>query len=431
LINFLRHNFGLKLLALLLAIAAWGFTRYLDPIEEWQMSFDVDVRLRDGTSLVNRFPPTPNVTAYVSGPVSRLERLRASNMKVILDSRDLVPGETRTVSPRLERRFPGVSVELSPPGFSITVDETSRMDFLPEEVGEGALQPGYFIDERIGLPTSVTVDGAESLVSSVDRVVYRLSYEELTGSAELNVEFTPIDADGHDIANLNLIPPSADLGLSIRPSQALKTVPVVVDYQGTPASNYAMSSLSSNPFMVDLAGPAEILANIMSVRTSPINLTGKISSFEDSVSLIPPSEGVSLSVPSVTVQVAIEQIDTTFTFEGILIDLRGSDNAFIYEMSVPRADVTIRGGPARIAVVTSDLIRPQVDVSGFGPGSYEIPVSVALPSEVRRDRINPSVITVTITERPEPVVEPEPVPEDDEPADEPDPVPESPDSETG
>jgi len=398
-IAMLRHNLSLKLIAFILALTAWGFTRVVDPIEEWQMIMEADVRLSQGSSLVSRFPPDPSVIVYATGPVSRLERLQASNMKVILDGRGIPPGETRAVQPRLERRFTGVQTTFIPSTFDLSMDRLVRKDFAPEEVGEGSLPKGYFIEERIGVPTTVTVEGAATLVDRVKRVIYYLVLTDLSGSTELSVEFDPIDKNGAVVRNLSLTPGSSDIALSVRPSQAMKTVPIVVDYQGTPASNYALTSLSSNPFMVDVTGPEGALAGIMSVRTSPISLTGKTSSFEQSVSLLSPGQGVALSTTHATVHVDIEQIDSTFTFENLPIEKRGTNSAYSYELSVEQVEVTIRGGPARVAQVTADLVRPQVDLSGLGPGAHEVQVSVALPTGVRRDAVSPSSVTVTISEK--------------------------------
>ncbi len=406
----LRHNLGMKIIALLLAITAWGFTRISDPIEEVEIMFDVDVRLSEGTSLVNQLPPTKTVRAYVSGPVSRLERLSATGLKVILDGRDIPLGESRTVHPRLERRFTGVDLEFDPNDFTLTVDRTTRVEFAPEELGEGVLPPGYFIEERIGLPTVVSVDGAASLVEQVDRIVYRVNYSEMTGSTELIVEFIPINAEGHDVQNLTITPGTSDLGFSLRPSLALKMVPITPDYQGNPATNYALTSVSIDPFLVELSGSADALEAVQSVRTEPINLTGKTASFQTSVSLLEPGEGVALSISRATVQVEIEQIDTSFTFEDLLIDKRNTDSSYSYVLSTDRVDITIRGAPDRIANVSSDLIRPQVHLEGLGPGTHDVQVSVALPSEVRSDRISPSTISVTITQI---VIPPEETPPDD------------------
>ncbi|MCK4720463.1 hypothetical protein KAU08_07380 [bacterium] len=409
-----QHNLGIKLLAIILAIAAWGFTRVADPVEEWQLILELDVRTSVGQSLVSRDPGDLSITAYVTGQISRLERLSTTRPKVVLDGRGLQPGVPEMVELRIDRRFPGVSIELEPPKIELTIDETNRKNFVPEEITEGLLPTGYYIDSRSGLPESIAVLGAKSLVELVDRVVYYLNLSALTGSTELSFEFKPIDESGVEIQNLSLTPAIADIGIGLQPSQALKAVPIVVDYQGNPAVNYALTSLSSDPFLVEVAGPAEALSDILSIRTAPLNLTGKTSSFQQSVTLISPSENVSLSVTQANVSVEIEQIESRYTFNDVLIELRGTSPDFSYILNPERVNVTIRGGLGGISGASTDEIRPRVDLDRLGAGTHNIRVTVALPSGVRLDSVEPSLIEITITQQTPETPEPPP---GDEPGD--------------
>jgi YbbR domain-containing protein len=393
----MRYNLGMKILAFVLAVTAWGFTRIADPIEEWQMVFDLDVRLSEGYALVSRFPNDRTITGYVVGQVSRLQRVQASNPRVVLDGRGLLPGEPRSVNLRLDRRFPGVNIELKPSSIDVKVDTYATSTFAPEEITNGRLPAGYYIDSRSGLPPEITVSGAKSLIDNISKVIYDLNLASLTGSTEISVDFKPIDADGNEIANLTLTPKSAGIGIGLQPSQALKSVPIVVDYQGNPASNFALTSLSSDPFLVEVAGPAEALSDIVSIRTEPLNLTGKTSSFDQSVRLINPNDKVSLSASQANVHVEIRQIDTALIFEDILIELRGANPNYDYSLNPDRVDITIRGGLSGISEASSDEVRPRIDLSGLEPGVHDIPVSVALPSGVSLDTVSPLQIEVTIT----------------------------------
>jgi YbbR domain-containing protein len=398
----MRNNLGMKLLALALAVAAWGFTRIADPIEEWQMVFDLDVRLSDGYALVSRFPNDRTITGYVVGQVSRLQRVQTANPKVVLDGRGLQPGEPRTVNLRLDRRFPGVNIELKPSTIDVRVDVFATSTYTPEEVTNGRLPAGYYIDSRSGLPSEISVSGAKSLIDNISNVVYDLDLASLTGSSQIPVEFKPVDANGNDIANLTLTPKTAEIGIGLQPSQALKSVPIVVDYQGNPASNYALTSLSSDPFLVEVAGPSEALAEIVSVRTEPLNLTGKTSSFDQSVRLINPNNKVSLSVSQANVHVDIQQIDTTLIFEDLIVELRGANPNYDYSVNPERVQVTIRGGLSGISEASSDEVLPRIDLSGLEPGVHDVPVTVALPSGVSLDTVTPLQIEVTVTVKGDP-----------------------------
>jgi YbbR domain-containing protein len=395
----MSHNLSLKLIALALAITTWGFTRIADPTEEWQMAFDLDIRLSEGYSLVSRSPNDKTIKAYVTGQVSRLERVQTTNPKVVLDGRNLQPGEPTMVNLRLDRRYPGIHMALTPGEILVVVDATASSTYMPEEVSEGHLPVGYYIDSRSGLPDGVTVTGAKSLMDRVSNVVYHLNMSALTGSTEATVEFSPVDETGNEIANLTVNPKSANIAIGLQPSQALKTVPIVVDYQGNPASNYALTSLSSDPFLVEVAGPAEFLSDIVSVRTEPIDLTGKTASFEQHIALIVPNQNVSLSTTRADVSVVIAQIDTTHTFEDILVELRGTDPNLDYALDSERVNVTIRGSLEGISGATSDEIRPSIDLTGLTEGTHDLRISVDLPSGVRLDNATPSIIKVTISQK--------------------------------
>ncbi len=418
-IPMLHHNLGMKLLALILAVVAWGTLRIVYPIEVWEeITFVVDVVPGENRALVSQFPLDTHIKTRIIGPLSQLERidtLRLQNpqdppLKAVLDCRGIESGKPGLVRPRLNRRYPNVKIIFEPASFQVIVEEKARKEIRTEEVTEGQLPPGYFIEESVGVLSTVRVEGAVSLVGDVDRVIYNLDLSSMTGSTALTIDYIPVDIDGEPVENLLVVPESSNLRISVRSSQALKTVPVVPDYQGTPATNYALTSLSPDPFLVEVSGPGELLMDIASVRTATIELTGRTSSFTEIVDLIRPTDGVSLSVTRVNISVQIRQIDSTFTFENLLIEERNKNSAYRYELSVDRVDVAIRGGPARISQVTSDLIRPQVDYTGLAPGLHTIPVSVALPSGVRKDSVSPSRISVTVTETAPPQDEPDETP---------------------
>ena len=393
----IRHNLPLKLVSLLIAILTWGFLRILDPVEQREMVFTLEERLGE-KALISRFPQDVTVNALVTGSVSELDKIQGLPVKAILDGRSIPPGESRLISPRLDRRFSGIKVEFNPAYFELQVDITALAKIEPEEVGVGTLPQGYFIEERIGVPPEIVVEGARALVDRLGKVVYYLPLDDMTGSTELLAEFVPLDKNGVHVMNLKLDPKTAEIQISIRSSEAFKTVPVVVDYQGNPATNFSLHSISTDPPMVDVNGSPGALADIVSVRTAPIELTGKRASFSDTVPLISPGNGVILSVSEARVTVEIQQIDTTFTFEQLMIEERGQTPGYEYSLSTDRVDVTIRGNPARVSEITADLVRPQVDLTGLGPGTHSVPVSVGLPSGIRKDQVTPANITVVITD---------------------------------
>jgi len=398
-INALKHNFGMKILSLALALVIWGITRAADPYDERTLQPEILVKLKPQTALLSRNPSATHAMVRVRGRASLLDRVQTSNPRIVLDAHSLGVGQTGSLKPRLEPNIRGITAEFESSAYKVSIDELSKAEFAPEQVTEGRLDPGFFLDSVNEDFSVVIVDGAKTLVDKVKRVVYVINLSLLTGSTKLTVQFEARDENNKKIDYLHVTPSSADITINLQPSQASKSVPIVPDFQGQPAANYAVTSISSEPFLGEVSGSTEALAKVVNLRTTPINLTGKISSFEQSVNLIPPSGGISLLTSQVTVSVEIQQISSSATFENLPVEIRGEAPEYDYSLSTDRVNVTIIGGVDRLAQVTSDLIRPQVDVTGLGPGTHEIRVLVALPNSVSKEDISPESVSVTIKQK--------------------------------
>jgi YbbR domain-containing protein len=391
-----RQNLGLRVLSLVLAIAIWGFIGASDPVAEWPMQLAVVVRLSPGMAVVSQKPESPTIDLYVRGRISQLGRLQQSSPRAVLDGRGLTPEVPAEVQPHLDPSLRGIRTEFMRQKFELVIDIQKRAEFQPVEVTEGQLPAGYFIDSRYGVPQTLVVEGATPLVDQVAKVVYRLNLSSLTGSTELSVQFEPIDASGAIIPYITVTPPTADIGISLQPSQAVKTVPVVVDYKGNPAANRVVTGVSFEPSMVGVSGPPERLSSIVNIHTSPIDLTGKAASFEQQVSLLPPG-GVTLVVNRTNVTVTIEELSTVTNFSDLAVDVRGGTEAYTYEISPAQVEVVVEGTLTATSGITSDLIRPQVNVEGLEPGEHEVRVSVDLPTGVKLNSVDPPTVKVTIS----------------------------------
>ncbi|MFH1675999.1 MAG: YbbR-like domain-containing protein, partial [bacterium] len=301
----------MKILSLALALVVWGITRASDPYDERTLQPEVFVKLKPQTALLSRNPSNTHAMVRVKGRASMLDRLQTSNPRVLLDARSLGIGQTSAIKPKLEPNTRGITAEFEQIAYKISVDELTNAEFTPEQVTEGRLDSGFFLDSVNEDFSVVIVDGAKTLMDKVVKVVYVINLSLLTGSTRLTIQFEARDENNIKIDYLHITPASADITINLQPSQASKSVPIVPDFQGQPAANYAVTSISSEPFLGEVSGSTEALAKVVNLRTVPINLTGKTSSFEQSVNLLPSSDGISLLTSRVTVRVEIQQISSS------------------------------------------------------------------------------------------------------------------------
>jgi len=393
----LRHNFGMKLLALILALTAWGFTRALDPIENWVLEAAVEVQLRHGTTLVAIDEYDTTVTVYASGPASRLQRLQSAAPKAILNCRNIPAGEARTVDLRLDRRISGVAVEIEPENFEVTVNDIATREFVPEEVLIGTLPPGLQVNSVTGIPSVVEVSGADTFVNQVDRVIYTVNQWSLSaGSTDLVVDFTPVDELSETVPELAVDPDSSDVEVSLA-SVDHWTIGVYPVYTGDLPPNYRVTGFFPDPQVIGVTGPRELLSEITEITTEPVSLSGHDSTFTQTVRLIAPS-GVTLSTDTVTVRVSIQPVIQPYPFNALPVQIRDTDDAnYEYTFDTTTVDVVVEALPTRTDTVTPDLIIPSISLRGYGPGTHEVTINVGKPSGTQIVSVNPQVITVTIT----------------------------------
>ena len=116
------------------------------------------------------------------------------------------------------------------------------------------------------------------------------------------------------------------------------------------------------------------------------NKSGKI---EDSISItqnlaeeLP--DGVVLTDKDATVALVVdiqEVVETTFELPLSKISLRGSNMAYSYVKSGGQASdkaisLTVRGISGEVNELTTDNLTALVDVTGYGEGEYDLPVTV-------------------------------------------------------
>ena len=89
---------------------------------------------------------------------------------------------------------------------------------------------------------------------------------------------------------------------------AEKTLPIVADVVGAPALGSRVEEVSVEPRQARVVGPAKTLARMVQIRTDPVSVDERDSSFQVSATLAPQSAGVRVrEAQIVTVRVRIGQ----------------------------------------------------------------------------------------------------------------------------
>lgn len=109
-----------------------------------------------------------------------------------------------------------------------------------------------------------------------------------------------------------------------------------------------------------------------------------------------PAGVVPLDQDGVEVTVTLRPVTATRNFE-VGLRLVGTDPDLDYAFGEDRVVITVGGSVADLDRLTGSTIVADLDVSGLGPGTSEVPVAADLPAGVTLVSATPDTVAVTIT----------------------------------
>lgn len=398
-------NIRLKLVALLLATLIWYYVDAADkPIDKL-----IEVPLIEPaplTDLAFRTVLPDKVGLYVKGPLSRIMQIVKANedgiLKAKLDMKNAREGKNEYTIRVTGANLRWLEREIIPDKLEIEIEQYDVTTVTPERDVIGGLNPDTSIVLEKGLPGTVEVSGAKSLVNEVYKVVYQLEETDLIGYAQTTVDFIAQDTAGRRIPNVKIDPPSAEIEIGVRKTGSSRQVTVDYDYYGSTPPGYRVASIIINPSFINIFGPPEILRTIDSVTAEPIDLTGHSDDFiiPRALKLEEHADQVTMKPNIVTIEVKINHITISSSFDGLPIQFEGgADESLIYYSSEPRTvTVTVDGPINEINKLTREMITPMINVRGLGEGLHENrPVSIhILNPNISLVEVVPDIVSVTV-----------------------------------
>ncbi|MFM9107462.1 MAG: YbbR-like domain-containing protein [Chloroflexota bacterium] len=384
--------------SVLIALLIWGWvTTQSDPTQT-----------RDFASLPIQAPQLPEplqiagepgtVNLRVKGPRSAVEDLSRSEIEPRLDLSGVSAPGSYTVPVAIDLPGPLRAEYVDPPRLSIVVDETASrtmpLDVVAEPPTDGTRRLGAITPEY----SEVTVSGPRRLVDQVARVVLPIEIGDRTSNFTGQFNAIALDADRQPIPEVDLRPRRIIVDVEVEARG--RSVPVLVQTFGSPAPGFETVDRVVNPSTVLLDGPDEALADLVSVVTEPISIEGAtapvsarvgLAALPPEVRLVDPADG------QVTVVVQVRQRGVTQTLPDqpvVVTDLGDGLSASVEPASIA---VVIFAAEDQLTAMRAGEVQVSSSVAGLSPGSYELPLSVAVPPGVQWIRTEPEVVTVTIT----------------------------------
>ncbi|MBC7237400.1 MAG: hypothetical protein H5T69_16285 [Chloroflexi bacterium] len=419
----LWDDIGTAILALVLALVVWVNATYQNdrPVEDIFPQPIPITMLNNPTGLVITNDPPDRVQIKIRAFSSSWNTLQSEDFNAVADLAGLGEG-MHAVPVVVSSTDPTVTI-LSVHPSTLYV----RLEPLKQELKEVVVNLtdreevplGYRVYAPEVEPNLVRIEGPSSLVDRVSRLEVNLSLLNERATVEKEMTPQPVDERGQSVTGVLLTPPQVRVRVVIERKQNYREVAVRVRTTGHPARGYYVSGVDVVPATVTVVGPPSVIdamGGLVDTR-GELDISGATRMIAERMELALP-EGVSVvgtkegEKATVLVTVGIDAVTGGTTLE-LPLKVKKLRSDLVAKLSVSEVDVILTGPAILLDELETDLLEAYVDLSGLGPGTYQVkPVVSLLVSQDSKLRdlvvsdISPKSIEVTISEPPTPTPTP-------------------------
>lgn len=419
--NRLIHNWGWKLLSLLLAVCLWAGLITQDPNLTRERRFtDVPITLtnqetlrRNGLIVLSGLEEDNLRLEYFRAEVPQryYDSVTVTNFNPRIDLSRITETGEQEVKISFTTSATYGNVEASNPStLPIVVDEYVTNYRVPVTLNiTGDYPAGFYASSPLVDPGTMAVSGPRSLVDQVAGVRANLDLNLLSaraGTTRLALPLYFVDAAGNVIESNLLEAASASTVLrtvtveqKLYQSKRVKVADAAL-IQGEPAEGYRITGITATPATVLAAGDEEALENILQLfAEAPVNVEGASETFTTEVRLRKPADLVHLSSTSITVCVKIEPIIISRSFENVRVQVDQLPANLRAILSQKNLDVTVTGPMLEVKALRASQVRAFVDASGLEAGEHSMMVQTDVESDnahLFTMKADPESITLTL-----------------------------------
>lgn len=413
----LTNNIGLKLLAFIFAFMLWLLVVNIDDPVGSKTFENIPVTIEHSEVVTQDqrsyqvLDGTDTVSVSVSATRSVLEKISAENIVATADMRELYLESQIPI----EITIPGYEFEsatASPRNVQVKIEQNKSDTFPITVTTTGTVRDGYVLGTVQADPERVTVNGPESVIDQISKVVAEVNVSGLSSDSSIDATLTYYDADNNEISAEQLANNLGTTGVKVNVTlYHTARIPVTVDTSGvTAADGYIISEVSWTPEEIQLAGEEDVLEALKEIRipADAIDITSISQRTEKTVDITPylPEETRLVDENGnnilVTARVAKEG---TKSFDipvgSITVNNLDDDLTISGYGSGDDLEVHIGGPQAQLDSLELGDLSVSIDLkSCTKAGEYEVPVTITLPSDASDCSVETSVtVKVTLEQR--------------------------------
>ncbi len=405
----LTHNFGLKLLAVVVSCGLWFVVNSItDPVEKKPFS-NIPVEIINEEMVTSEgkvyeiLEGTNYVNVVVTGKRSVLANIARDDLRAVADMSKLTFMNTVGIEVSSARNNSELDFKTNIDNVKLLIEnrKSIQKSILASVSGEPA--DGYVVDRALASPNVVRFSGPESLIMQIDHVEAVANIEGGSSDISTSVDLKIYDADGKEIKSnsIKMNISTVNVAVSIL---ATKEVPLEFTIQGEPADGYIVSrEVVSVPETVMIAGRSSVLDGVSRISVadpalSAEELTESTTTIVNIKKYLPSNVQFADSSynGNVSVTIGIEKLVTkeleiparNFAagnkpegFQLTLKELEDKDS-YVIRISGTQAAVDVVNAEEIIGVIDMSLIWNNLGLQQWAAGSYQGDITFNLPDNV-------------------------------------------------
>ena len=324
----------------------------------------VSVTLSGPRNVVGLLEPA-DLTASVD--VSKLTQVGYTNLTYSIK----FPANTNEANISVRRETPQViSFNLSPV-IEKTVPVRGSFD--------GNTAEGYTAESPVFEPSTITLRGAEALLSDISYAWVTFGEEDISVSYTTDVPFTLMDSKGNECSSTGLTA-NVETVKATLPILQIKEVALRAELLQGAGANAENTKVTLEPASVTVAGDSAILAGLNQITVATIDLTDFSSTFTEKYPITIDNDLSNLSGSSeVTVTVEIVGLETEkFTIPAANLACTNVTSGFTSDILTRELEVVLRGAPEDLSSVKAENLRAVADLTDYNESAGTFIVDVRI-----------------------------------------------------
>lgn len=342
------------------------------------------------------------VSVTVSAPLTDISKMNAKNITATVNLNDVPSSGTYTLEIKAVSTV-GTVVSVEPATVTLEVDDIVSRTVSLSYGFRGELPEGYWNDTPTLDISTTTLEGARSDIERVSKAICYIDLANLTESIDASMLPTILDVGGEEINRsvFKSIIPSVQVKMTVLPHKHVPISYDIADIDQIP-DIFEIQSISLNYSSLDIAAPADQLAELVELTSDPVFLGSVTNPESKTLPLtlygIPENAYVLSGADPGNIQLSVVIVDKQVEqqIDDVPIRFVGELDSLSYEYAFDTVSVII-SGPARLIreIMSSDFVIA-VNVEGRGVGEYDLMLEYSIADTERFADINIELLAKTV-----------------------------------